>query len=63
MLVQRIDQLVINGGNTLSTSVADTEIERLAEYFYDEIRAKGSCDTKPGEWETVDVSTLKKRWS
>lgn len=61
MLVQRIDQLVTNGGNTLSTSIADEEVERLAKHFYDEIRAKGTCDTKPGEWETVDVSTLKNK--
>jgi len=61
MLVQRIDQLVINGGNTLSTSVSDAEVERLAKHFYDEIRAKGTCDIKPGEWETIDVSTLKNK--
>lgn len=61
MLVQRIEQLVINGGNTLSTNIADEEVERLAWHFYGEIRVKGTCDTKQGEWETVDVSTLKNK--
>jgi hypothetical protein len=61
MLAQRIEQLVINGGNTLSTSIADEEVERLAGHFYSEIRAKGTCDTKRGNWETVNMSTLKNK--
>lgn len=61
MLGQRIEQLVINGGNTLSTSIADEEVERLASHFYGEIRAKGTCDTKGADWETVNMSTLKNK--
>jgi transposase len=61
MLAQRIEQLIINGGNTLSTSIADEEVERLAGHFYSEIRAKGTCDTKGGDWETVNMSTLKNK--
>lgn len=61
MLAQRLEQLVTNGGNTLSTSIADEEVERLARHFYGEIRAKGTYDTKRGEWETVDISTLKNK--
>jgi hypothetical protein len=61
MLAQRIEQLVTGGGNTLSTSIADEEVERLAGHFYSEIRAKGTCDTKGGDWETVNMSTLKNK--
>ena len=61
LLAQRIEQLVVGGGNTLSTSIADQEVERLAVYFYSEIRAKGTCDIKKGDWETVDMSTLKNK--
>jgi transposase len=61
MLAKRIEQLVINGGNTLSTSIADKEVEQLAGHFYEEIKAKGTIDTKHGEWETVNLSTLKNK--
>lgn len=61
MLAQRIEQLILNGGNTLSTSIADEEVERLAGHFYGEIKAKGTYDTKQGEWETVNLSTLKNK--
>lgn len=61
MLAQRVEQLVINGGSTLSTMAYDVEVERLAGHFYSEIKAKGTCDIKPGEWETVNISTLKNK--
>lgn len=61
LLAQRIEQLVINGGNTLSTNIGDEEVERLACYFYAEIKAKGTLDTKQGDWETVNISTLKNK--
>jgi hypothetical protein len=61
MLAQRIEQLVINGGNTLSTSTADTEVERLAFHFYEEIKAKGTIDTKHSDWEIVNLSTLRNK--
>ncbi len=61
MLAQRIGQLVTGGGQTLSTSLSDQEVERLAAHFYIEIKAKGTCDIKPGDWDTVNLTTLKNK--
>jgi hypothetical protein len=61
MLAQRVSQLVTGGGQTLSTSLVDQEVEHLAAHFYSEIKAKGTCDIKPGEWETVNLTTLKNK--
>jgi len=61
MLAQRIGELIMGGGNTLPTSIADQEVERLAGHFYGEIRNKGTCDIKGGDWETVNMTTLKNK--
>ncbi len=61
MLARRIGELIMGGGNTLPTSIADQEVERLAGHFYGEIRDKGTCDIKGGDWETVNMSTLKNK--
>jgi transposase len=61
LLAQRVEQMIINGGNTLSTSIADEEVERLARKFYLEIREKGTYDVKQGDWETVNMSTIKNK--
>jgi hypothetical protein len=61
LLAQRVEQLVMNGGNTLSTSNCDEEVERLARHFYQEIREKGTYDVKRSDWETVNISTLKNK--
>ncbi len=61
MLAQRIGQLVTGGSQTLSTSLSDQEVERLAAHFYSEIKAKGTCDIKPGDWDTVNLTTLKNK--
>ena len=31
---EQVEQLIINGGNILSTSVTDEKIEQLARYFF-----------------------------
>lgn len=63
LLGKRIEQLIINGGNTLSTSDADEQIEQLARYFFEEVRRKKRYDINQGkaEWETVNMSTLKNK--
>jgi hypothetical protein len=63
LLGKRIEQLIINGGNTLSTSDADEKIEQLARYFFEEVRRKKRYDINQGkaEWETVNMSTLKNK--
>ena len=59
LLAQRVEQMLVNGGNTLSTSVADDEVERLALGFFNEIISKKRYDVKAGDWEVVDMHTLR----
>ena len=63
LLAMRVEELVINGGNTLSTCVTDEQVEKLARHFYTVIKQKSRYDIKPGgqEWETVDMSSLKNK--
>ena len=63
LLGRRVEQLIINGGNTLSTSQADEQVEQLARYYYEEVKKKRRYDIKQGktDWETVDMSTLKNK--
>jgi transposase len=59
LLAQRVEQMLVNGGNTLSTSVAEDEVERLALGFFNEIVIKKRYDVKAGDWEEVDMNTLR----
>lgn len=63
LLGRRVEQLIINGGNTLSISQADEQVEQLARYYCEEVKRKRRYDTKQGksDWETVDMSTLKNK--
>lgn len=63
LLGKRVEQLIVNGGNTLSTSDADEQIEQLARYYFEEVRRKKRYDINQGktEWETVNMSTLKNK--
>ncbi len=63
LLGKRVEQLIINGGNTLSTSGADEKIEQLARYFFEEVRRRKRYDINQGkaEWETVNMSTLQNK--
>jgi len=63
LLGKRVEQLIINGGNTLSTSSADEQIEQLARYFFEEVRRRKRYDINQGkaEWETVNMNTLKNK--
>jgi transposase len=63
LLAARVEALITNGGNSLSTSVADEQVEKLARHFYSEIKQKRRYDIKPDkrELETVDLSTLKNK--
>lgn len=62
-LAYRVEQLLVNGGNTLSSSIADEQVEQLARYFFNEIKNKKRYDVKPEneDWETVNISTLKNK--
>jgi len=63
LLGKRVEELLVNGGNTLPTGNADEQVEQLARYYFQEIIRKKRYDIKPGkaEWETVDMSTLKNK--
>ncbi len=63
LLGKRVEQLLINGGNTLSTNDAGDLIEQLARFYFEEIRRKKRYDIKQGktDWEVVNMSTLKNK--
>jgi len=63
LLGKRVEELLVNGGNTLPTGNADEQVEQLARYYFQEIIRKKRYDIKRGkaEWETVDISTLKNK--
>lgn len=63
LLGKRVEQLIVNGGNVLTTSDADEKIEQLARYFFEEVRRKKRYDINQdkAEWETVNMSTLKNK--
>lgn len=62
-LGSRIEEMIRNGSNTLPIGVIDEKVERLALYFYSEIKAKKRCDIfhKNEDWETVNMETLKNK--
>jgi hypothetical protein len=63
LLASRIEEMIKNGATTLPINIIDEEVEKLAQHFYKEIRAKKRYDVHPGteEWETVNLDTLKNR--
>ncbi len=63
LLAVRVEELLVNGGNTLATSNSDELVEKLARQFYIEIKKKKRYDIKQAvaEWETVNMSTLKNK--
>ncbi len=63
LLAVRVEALVVNGGNTLASSIMDEQVEVLARHFYSEIKQKKRYDIKRGDedWETVNMSTLKNK--
>jgi transposase len=63
LLASHVEELIINGGNTLSLSVADKKVEQLAQHFFNEVRSKKRYDIKQvnEDWETVNMSTLKNK--
>ncbi len=63
LLASRVESLIMNTGNNLSTIAADEPIERLAHSFYADIKQKGRYDINQinKNLETVDLSTLKNK--
>jgi len=63
MLASRIEELIKKGENTLRICPIDEKVEKLAHYFYKEIKHKRRYDLKQdkSDWETVDLDTLKNK--
>jgi hypothetical protein len=63
MLASRIEELIKKGENTLPICPIDEKVEKLAHYFYNEIKHKRRYDLKQekSDWETVDLDTLKNK--
>lgn len=63
LLASRVGQLIANGGNVLSTSISDPQVEQMARFFFEEIKKKKRYDIKQDkpDIETVDLSTLKNK--
>jgi transposase len=63
LLAVRVEELIVNGGNSLPTSAVDEQVERLAQHYFAEIKNKKRYDIKHGDedWETVKMSTLKNK--
>lgn len=63
LLGKRVEQMIVNGGSTLSISQADAQVEQLARYYYEEVKKKKRYDIphQKADWETVNMSTLKNR--
>ena len=62
LLATRVEELITNGGSSLSTIVSDEQVEKLAIHYYNEIRNRKRYDVKGNEdWETVNMTTLKNK--
>ena len=63
MLAIRIEELIKGGGNTLPTGIVEAKVEQLSWHFYKEIIDQKRLDVHlpKGEWETVNMSTLKNK--
>jgi transposase len=63
LLGKRVEELLVNGGNTLSISAAEQQVEQLARVYYEQICRSKRYDVKTDkpEWEMVDISTLKNK--
>ena len=46
LLATRVEELITNGGSSLSTIVSDEKVEKLAIHYYTEIRNKKRYDVK-----------------
>jgi hypothetical protein len=63
LLCSRIEEMIKGGSGTLELGLIDQRVEELARQFYVEIKTKKRYDVgkKKGEWETVNLKTLKNK--
>ncbi len=57
-LAMRVKEMIKHGPQKLATGQVDEEVEKLALYFYNQIRRRKRYDVNR-EWETVDMASLK----
>jgi hypothetical protein len=63
LLGKRIEGLLTNQSKRLQLQPLDEEVERLAHYYYGEIKKKQRYDIDQGikDWQTVNLSTVKNK--
>jgi hypothetical protein len=63
LLGKRIEERLTGQENSLSLCEPDEAVEKLADYYFSEIKKKGRYDFGKGntDWQTVDLSTLKNK--
>ena len=63
LLGKRVEELLTGHINRLSLQPIDEEVERLAHYYYHEIKKKRRYDLGENgkDWQTVDLSTMKNK--
>jgi transposase len=62
-LGKRIEELITQNDNKLPLIQEDEAVEKLARYYFGEIKKKGRYDLGKGvgDWETVNLSTVKNK--
>ncbi|MGC9375116.1 MAG: IS1634 family transposase [Bacteroidales bacterium] len=63
LLGKRIEELLTFQNNKLTLCQPDESVEKLAHYYFSEIKKKGRYDFGKGntDWQTVNLSTLKNK--
>jgi len=53
LLATRVEELIVNGGNSLSSSAVDEQVEQLAGHYLAEIKSRKRYDVKRGPWSST----------
>jgi hypothetical protein len=63
LLGKRVEELLTKGTRCLPLNQVDEKVEKLAHYYYQEIKKKQRYDLGKDEkdWQTVDLSTMKNK--
>jgi len=63
LLGKRVEQLLTNQSNSIAFEEPDPVVEKLARYYFNEIKKKGRYDTgnEGSDWQMVDMSSMKNK--
>ena len=62
LLGKRLAELLSGQSNRIGLCKTDEKVERLAHYYFGEIKKKGRYDVgENSDWQTVDISSLKNK--